>query len=809
MLEERHLEGISQPGPAAPHHRHNADDIFWSGPGADIQVVKFELDERFMEPSTLVVTFKSPNGLDPAKFINRDAGIVLKAGPRQTQDRPLNGIVAQFRHLRTAFLLIPETQGHDREYYYQVVIRPRIFLLSKAHRSKVFQKKSVMDIVSEVMGGMGVSHTWKTRGSFAEREYTLQYNESDLNFIHRLLEAEGAYYFYDHFERQIVFADHIGAHPACKPDEVAVYDEERQLKEKDREALFAVQYGLNLGTGAVACHDYNYTTSGTQLMAGSSVQGAGAPGGTELYCHNSLYEDGGRGAQMAAVLSQGLASQMVDLAGESNCRSFGCGYRFKLKGHYLPEVNKSWLLSDIHIQAEQGHFHCKWKAVSTDIPYRQVPQTPVPKVYGLQTAKVTGPGGAEVYLDQMGRCKLQFHWDREGPWSDHSSMWVRVSNNYAGRDFGIQFIPRVGQEVLVEFLQGNPDHPIVVGRAYNDMNPAPLGPAEKYQNIIKTIKDHHIMFDDTDGKELFDVRSEKDMNILVVNDQTRNIGHDQSTSVGHCQSISVGCNQTMSVGNNRQVSIGNDQTSNINRNQTHGVGNDQSTSVANNRSVSVGNNHMEAVAANQTVVVNNIQSIAVANNQATVVGNDQITRVAKDTHRVTGNNAVNLVGNNQMSTIAANETSVVGANVAESVGANKSTIIGSNNSKSVGDNLVEQVGGARSQTIGKASVETVLGAKSTTVGGVYGIQVGGAMNTAVGLMYAEETGLMRKIKAGMQISISCGASKITLNRAGKVSIKGTEVSIEASANLNLKAGGSVKITGGPDVTVSGGVIKLN
>ena len=191
--------------------------------------------------------------------------------------------------------------------------------------------------------------------------------------------------------------------------------------------------------------------------------------------------------------------------------------------------------------------------------------------------------------------------------------WVRVSNNYAGRDYGIQFIPRVGHEVLVEFLMGNPDHPVVCGRVYNDNQAAPLGPEKKYQNAIKTIKDHHIIFDDSDGKEMFDMRSQKDMQILVVNDQTRTVGNNQATLVG--------VNQTLAVGNNRLMRVGNNQGLNVGNNQAITVAVDQGTAIGNDKAVAVGNNHTEQI----------------ANDQVTLIGNVQNTGIGVD--QITGNNA--------------------------------------------------------------------------------------------------------------------------------------------------------------------------
>ncbi|CAM2068694.1 Type VI secretion system tip protein VgrG [Sulfidibacter corallicola] len=779
-------------------HRHNVDDVMWKGPGSNVKVMTYSLDERLHAPGLLTVEIEARNPVPPTSLINQMAGITIKAGTKQEGERPLNGIVTQVRQMRSGFH--GQDASMEKRYQYRVEIRPKIYLLGKTKRSRIFQNMTAQDIISQVCGALGVSFQWRTNDAFPEREYCLQYDESDLNFVMRLLEDEGAYFFYDHFSANIVFADHPGAHQPCRPESVARYDEDGELKEKDAEALFTADYVINLVGGKVSCHDYNYEASQIQLMSGQTAASSAVHPGLEIYDHNTLHADAGKGDRMANIISQAQQSDVSGLSGRGNCRSFAVGCTFDLENHYDESLNGKWMISNLHIEGEQGTYRCTYGAAPSSQAFRPKADTPRPRVHGLQTATITGPGGSEVYLDQMGRCKLQFHWDREGPKNERSSMWVRVSNNYAGRDYGIQFIPRVGHEVLVEFLKGNPDHPIVVGRVYNDSQAAPLGPAEKYQNAIKTIKDHHIIFDDTDGKELFDVRSQKDMTVLVVNDQQRMVGHDQAITVGNNQNLAVGVDRVMKVGNNQGLTVAN--------NEAHTVGNNQGTVIGKDRAMAVGSNHTEQIGIDQVTVVGNVQNTAVGNTQVTQVGVDQSTQIGHDQVSAIGNDRQQIVGNDHRTLVGNDKNVTVGSNSSEVVGANKNELIGENKSVNIGQNLSHNIGKVKMENVAKASVENVMAAKSVTVGGAYAVQVGGMLNTAVGLSHTEEVMLMRKIMVGMKLDIKCGGAKISLNRAGQVNIEGTQINVKAKGPLNLE-GGTISIKSKGNVTVEGAMISLN
>ncbi|CAM2070367.1 Type VI secretion system tip protein VgrG [Sulfidibacter corallicola] len=732
--------------------QHNINDLSWLGPGPRFYVYQVDLVERMSQPFTLEVLLETKTPVDPLELIHKQGRVVVKCGENHAQQRSLSGVIAEVRQVRSGFGSVHGRE--ERAYYYKLIMRPRMWLLTKTHRSKVYQHMSVQAIVSEVLGESGVAFSWRASGGTKSREYCVQYGETNFHFVNRLLEAEGIYYYYDHDGAQTVIADSAGAHAGCSPVATVPYLEGEWTKERDREGLQTVEYAIRAGSAAVMCGDYNYQTSQINIQASKSIRSPLAVAGSEMYFHSTLHADHGGGEALAGVRGDASSAQLMELSGSGNCRSFDVGSWFQLEGHYSQDLNRKWLLTETTIHAEPGEFRVDFRAVPLGSALRPERSTPRPKVQGLQTAVVTGPPGAEVYLDNLGRCKLQFHWDREGPKNDRSSMWVRVANNYSGQGYGIQFIPRVGHEVLVEFLEGNPDHPVLVGRVYNDAQAPPLGPAQKYQNAIKTIKDHHIIFDDTDGKEMFDVRSQKDMTVLVVNDQSRTVGHDQATQVGHDQGTQVGNDQSIAVGHDQGTQVGNDQGTR--------VGNNQATEVGNDRDVQVGND----------------QRHSVGNDESGAVGNDQRLDVGNNRDRHVGNNETVAIGNDRQVEIGNNQNTRVGASREANIGNNEKVDIGGNMSLDVGDNKNEQVGGSSTETVSIGKVVTVGAAMQTTVGG--------AANMSVGLTHTEQAGLIRKIIAGTKLELQCGAAKITLEASGKVTIKGTEFHFESTGPAVLK-----------------------
>lgn len=553
--------------------KNNVADLLWDGPGSDMQVLRVEAHSALSELPVTEVELRSPDpNIDFAQMLRSETKIKIKCGTQLADTRILKGIITRFYHKRSRHGNLRSSS--NKVYTYEVEVRPKLWLLTRRFKSHVFQKMSVQEIVSEILDEFGVSYNWKNLRSPRSRMYCVQFQESDFNFVSRLLEDEGICYFVDEEKDEVIFADDPSNFEPCKPTDEVPYIEDGggSYSYGRHEMIREFSYREEISHGKVMLHHYNYETSQTNLQTCNNASDVPCFEDLESYHHGLIYHDLNEGKDYASLQTDEAYACGIQAYGSGSCRSFAVGHVMKMKEHFRDAYNARWLLTSVSISATQGDFMCHFTAQPADKVYRPPLRTPRPRVMGTQTAMVTGPSGSEVYLDDMGRCKIQFHWDREGERDDRSSMWVRVANGYAGRDYGIQWIPRVGHEVLVSFVDGNPDLPVVVGRLYNDFNSAPLGPGEKYQNLIKDICDNHMMFDASEGKEVYDMRAQRDMTVTVVNDQSVSVGGNQGISVGNDRSVSVGNDETVEVGANQTITIGADQTNNVTSNQMEVVG---------------------------------------------------------------------------------------------------------------------------------------------------------------------------------------------------------------------------------------------
>ncbi len=621
--------------------KHNVADLIWKKPGSNIELVSMTMQQAISELYVIQAEIRAGDkALAFADMLHADAEIVIKCGDDLSEDRMLSGIITRFSQSRTRHGNLPNATG--KNYLYDVEIRPKLWMLTRQVRSKVFQKKNSKDIVAEILGEYGIACQWKLQGSPAPMEYCVQYGESDYDFISRLLEGSGICFFFDQKEKKVIFTNHAGGHPDCRPIADVMYVEEisPRFQIGKQEFLKDFTYAESIGTGSFAVNHYNYETSQTNIKAETTEGKVPCFPEVEHYLHTRNYPDKSAGNDMAILLKEAETARAKVGRGSTSCRSFEAGHAMTITDHFRSSMNCKWILTSCNISMEQGSYQCRFTALPADVPFRPANKTPRPKIFGLQTATVTGPQGAKVYLDEMGRCKLQFHWDREGGKDDRASMWVRVSNNYAGKDYGIQWIPRIGHEVLVTFIDGNPDLPLVTGRVYNDFNSAPLGPANKWQNIIKTIKDNHLIFDDEDGKERIDIRAEKDMETLVVNDDEQTIGNNRTITVGRNHSETIGADMTISVGGSlsEQVAV----------NYTETVAAMMTLSVGGALNKTVGLSHSKQVGASDSISVGGSRSVSVGAGLSTDVGTDQSVNVGKNHSMDVGSDSTLKVGKKTM-----------------------------------------------------------------------------------------------------------------------------------------------------------------
>lgn len=531
------------------HFQNNRADIFWQGPGDGLLVTELYTEDVISEIAVMKVFLVSQNGAIPfADMIGRTTKVVIKCGELLDQDRFLSGIITNFHQGKTRFGNV-ETSS-NKWYTYEATVQSPIWILTRTFRSRVYQHRSTQRIVKEILAEHGVKSRWHLKEDLPKREYCVQYQETCFNFASRLLEDDGVSYFYDHQTQQMVFVDHKAGYTECSPDAQALYREggELELAQGKEESITTLEYEERLGTAKFTAREYDYFAPHRPVHQEDIAKGHAFQQVAESYEHDTNRSSIEEQKRIAAIRKEEEAGWAKKISGVTTCRSFATGFCFRPEGHFRPDVDKKkWLLVSNHITAEQGFFKTEFEAVPIEAPLRPWRKTPRPHVYGVQIATVVGPEGEQIHLDEHGRVRLQFHWDREGEKNDSSSMWVRVASGYAGRNYGIQFIPRIGHEVLVECVGGNPDRPIITDRVHNKFQKAPLNNATKTQNIIKTPKDHHILFEDKDKSEFVEYRSQGDKRSIVVKNESNSIGGSQSTNVGGNAKESVGYEKSITV----------------------------------------------------------------------------------------------------------------------------------------------------------------------------------------------------------------------------------------------------------------------
>ena len=547
--------------------------------------------------------------------------------------------------------------GGDGMTNYSATLVPWFWLLSRTSDSRIFQELSVPDIVERIFREKNFNDfRISVQGSYGPKEYYVQYQETDLNFISRILEQEGIYYFFTHKdgEHTMVLADSPNEHKPCPSQETARFHavQGAALEEDVIRQIYKMQ---EIRIGKYVVNDFNFKTPATDLKVEVTTGQQLGPGEREIYDYPAEYMDRSEGDRLANIRMQMEEAKVTTLSGSGNCRSFASGYRFRLTGHYREDMtDQDFVLNTVAHAAyeptggsgeEEGGASYTNNFVCTpyDVPYRPPLVTPKPVITGVQTAIVTGPEGEEIYTDEHGRVKVQFHWDREGQRNEDSSCWIRVSQLWAGAGYGAIFIPRIGHEVIVDFIEGDPDRPIIVGRVYHGNNQTPYGlPAEKTKSTIKSESSpggggaNEIRFEDKAGEEEVYIHAQYDRNDVVENDQSSVTHNNRTTTVDVDDTEEIGNNQTLSVGVNQNVDIG--------ANQTISVGGAHKLDIGSNRTVTVGGSQSETVGGSQEVTIGGAQAVTIGGVQSVDVGGAISITGAASTTIMVGAGATITVG---------------------------------------------------------------------------------------------------------------------------------------------------------------------
>jgi type VI secretion system secreted protein VgrG len=472
--------------------------------------------------------------------------------------------------------------GGEHRHRFRVWLAPRLWLLGRGRNSRIFQDKTVPEIVATVLGASRVDHVFRLARTYAPRRYCVQHQESDLAFVRRLLAEEGIFYAFEHppeGDREVVvFCDdaHLCAPIAGAP--ALVFRDGGGMKELD-EDVRRFRVSRRVEPGATRLREFDFLRPSLDLHAVAEApapDGAFDPSRLHVYDHHGEFEGVAVDAATAARhLEQHRARAWVG-QGESRCRRLLPGQVFTLTGDALAALDGRYTVIGIEHEGRTPEaaraggeapevYKNRFLCVPADVtPRPRRPKRRLQQV--METAIVVGPAGQEIHTDEHGRVKVQFHWDREGARNEHSSCWIRTMQAWAGTGWGFQFIPRVGMEVMVMFLAGDADRPMVIGATYNAEHPPPFPlPSSKTRSGIRTQTSrggggyNELSFEDRAGHERVHLHAQKDHEVVVKHDQTTRVGNHRTEQVsGHRFTVVTG-NNLMSVGGNLTQSITGDE----------------------------------------------------------------------------------------------------------------------------------------------------------------------------------------------------------------------------------------------------------
>ena len=504
----------------------------------------------------------------------------------------LTGDAGAKRYFNGTCVRVVQTAGS-----YVADLRPWLWKLGLTSDNQIFQTKSALEIIKQVFSDLGYTDLKdSTTGSYQARDYCVQYGESSLDFVLRLMEDEGIFYYFTHADGKhtLVLADDVSACTAIAGTSTVPY-----LVPPTGKEWMATDYvnGCSLEqasvTGGYQSDDYNFTTPSTELKA--VVKGSTGKG--QIYDYPGNYTAKDQGDARAKVRLAALQAPAKRLSGAGVVRAFSAGAKFTLKDHPRADLNAGWILHSVSHRATLRQYDNSFTALPEATAFRPPRRTPLPRIAGSQVATVVGKSGEETWTDKYGRIKVQFPWDQLGKNDENSSCWLRVSQSWAGKNWGAFFLPRVGQEVIVSFLEGDPDRPIVTGCVYNGTNQLPYAlPDNQTRSTLKSNTSkggktfNEIRFEDkADAEELY-VQAGKDMKVLVNNSRTVTIDKaDDSLTLNEG-------NQTLTITKG-------------NRTETIAKGNDSLTVSEGNLTLSVAKGNEEhSVKGTRTLTVEGAES---------------------------------------------------------------------------------------------------------------------------------------------------------------------------------------------------------
>jgi type VI secretion system secreted protein VgrG len=637
-----------------------------------------------------------------------------------------------------------------------VVVEPRLALAGHRRDSRVFRDRTAPEIVVEVLAAIGVVPELRLANAYARRAYCVQYEETDFAFVSRLLEAEGIFYFLLEGDT-LVLADRPNAFEPL-PGGTRIQFQAAAALDGGREAVTELSERASLAAGRVTLRDFDPDHPRADLDVTEIVGAAG--GGPEFYDFPGEYKDPSVGRHLARVRAEAFATAASELAGTSTSARLAPGHVIEVLGAPL-DVDARLVVTELShaFSRDAAGFANAFRARPADAAFRAPQVTPAPLAPSLMTGIVTGPPGEDIHTDAAGRVKVHFPWDRASPFDDSCSDWIPVLQDNTG---GSSAMPRVGWEVLVSFLEGDPDRPVVLGRLYNGADPFPEPlPAGKTRTALRSLTSpsrvgvNMIRIDDQAGAERVHLLSERDQNIVIGNVRQEDVLRDEATEVEGNERIVIGTDLTTTIGQNHLAFVDGSQVHAVGADRTKTIGGAEQASIGGDHTLSIGVDHTRTIGADDVVSALGIQDTV-------------------------GGMILDKLGMTKDSAADAAMLVTVGGVYLEAAGQTKSESA---------DRRTEAIGGVVLTAARGGIIESAGATRTTTVGGLLSASAAKGVALHGGATFDGTAGGAVKVSGATKISLVVGDSKVVLE-GPCIEVKAATITLSIEGQGNLDSDGS-------------------
>lgn len=563
-------------------------------------------------PANSLIPWQAASNVDLKALIGKEMTVEIELDGNGLGDviglgkdvREISGLVQKARYI-----------GRDgNQALYEICLRPWLHLAELTADYKIFQQKSVVDIIDEILSDYNFTYEKRLAGSYPLLDFQVQYGETDFNFIERLMEEWGIYWFFEHTEKnhKLILVDNVGAHKRFPGEAYHLIQYAPDRPKMDQEYISQFHFQETITSGKWVTNDYDFTKSRADIMALDSKPRKTSFNQMEIFHWPGDYEQPAIGEQLARVRMEERGAIGSRCEGSGELRGIACGCVFELVNYPVEKANREYMILSSKLKVEEiaqvtstdeFRYECEFTVQPTTKIYRHPMTVDKPKTSGPQTAIVVGPEGEDIWTDEYGRVKVRFLWDRYGKNRESDSCWLRVSQAWAGNNFGGIYIPRVGHEVIVDFINGDPDRPLITGNLYNNVTMPPWElPVNATQSglISRTVGGgrsnyNGIRFDDKPGQEEYWEQAERNMTRLTKQNEEQTIGMNSSVNVGMSRNLFVGGNYMSDVIGNSSALIGASLGIQVGGSQSDNVGGAKGINVGGAFMTNVGGYHSVAV----------------------------------------------------------------------------------------------------------------------------------------------------------------------------------------------------------------------